>query len=827
MTAAPASGVVRELDESCAGIEVFCLVPAQTGNMNLRTSFRSKLFLLTIVPLAVAQIVTLIAVMQTVQDDVYRRAHDSLVTGGTVISEFLTAGGEQLRTSAQVLAADFGLKQAAATRDIETLRSVLNNHSQRVGADIALFLDLDGNGIASTGDTGDNDRADFIRLIDNDRDRGSVQSTLHVSDVAYHTIAVPLRAPVQIGWIVLGFHIDQTAADSIGGLTGLDVSIIATKNGSSRTIATTNDYSSGTNSAPSLTVPEAMFNSVYLIDDGGVDRLALTAPYVKNGTDVLVVLQRSMREAMQPYDEAKHGLVLFSGFLLIVVALTAGYVSGTIAKPLRDLANAARRMISGNYDSAVDVRSDDEFGELATSFNAMRTAISEREERISHQALHDSLTGLPNRSKILQSLTRATDDARAAGTAVAILSIRLSRMTAISSTLGHRATDELIKLAARHLKVNLDPGDILGHVGTNEFVLILPDSSVDNALSYADKIENILGAGVTLGRINITLQTAIGISEFPKHGEHAADLLRNASIARSEAEARRERVRMYELGREDHYVRQLRIVNDLRGALQRDEIQLHFQPKISLTNGAPCGAEALVRWDHPELGFLPPDEFIPAAEQAGTIVHLTRYVLERALKYCREWRDQGYELGISVNLSARDLQDEYLPYYVLQILKEQNLEAQDLTLEITENSVMQDVNHAIVVLECLRDIGVRISIDDFGTGHSSLAQLRNIPLHELKIDKSFVSDMLEDNQNEAIVRATIELAHNMDLEVCAEGVEDENTLRYLSNAGCEQAQGYYMSKPVPSDELLDWLQQYKPVSYCERRKEERAFAAKP
>jgi len=190
------------------------------------------------------------------------------------------------------------------------------------------------------------------------------------------------------------------------------------------------------------------------------------------------------------------------------------------------------------------------------------------------------------------------------------------------------------------------------------------------------------------------------------------------------------------------------------------------------------------------------------------------------------WRDNAFEIGVSVNLSARDLQDEYLPYYILQILKEQDIKAHFLTLEITENSVMQDVNHAINVLECLRDIGVKISIDDFGTGHSSLAQLRNIPLHELKIDKSFVTDMLEDKQNESIVRTTLELAHSMELEVCAEGVEDEDTLRRLSSIGCEQAQGYYMSRPVSSDDLIAWLDTYEAISYSDRRKNKRAFAGK-
>ena len=333
-----------------------------------------------------------------------------------------------------------------------------------------------------------------------------------------------------------------------------------------------------------------------------------------------------------------------------------------------------------------------------------------------------------------------------------------------------------------------------------------------------------MGAGVTLGRVNVTLQPEIGIAGFPQHGNDARELLRSASIARSEAETRQERVVIYEAGREDHYVRQLRIVNDLRGALQSEQLFLHFQPKISLPDGEFCGAEALVRWNHPELGLLSPDDFIPAAEQAGTIVHLTRYVLSRAIRYCRDWQDQDISAEISVNLSARDLQDEYLPYFVLQELKEHGIPARRLTLEITENTVMQNINHAISVLECLRDIGIRISMDDFGTGHSSLAQLKNIPLHELKIDKSFILDMQNDEQVAAIVRTTIELAHNMGLEVVAEGVEDENTLRQLSDAGCEQAQGYFLSKPVSSENLVKWCQGYSPKPFRERRNRSRAFA---
>ena len=394
---------------------------------------------------------------------------------------------------------------------------------------------------------------------------------------------------------------------------------------------------------------------------------------------------------MIPYVEARRGLIAFGAALLVLVAIAGGWFSTTIASPLRTLGAAARRMISGDYDTNVTVQSDDEFGELASSFNAMQTAISEREQRISHHALHDPLTDLPNRAKVLKSLTRAIEQARKTESQIAVLSIRLVRMSEISSTLGHNATDELIKMAAKHLQVNLNEIEILGHTGTNEFVLVLPDHDINGALSYVDRIEGLLGAGVTLGQVNIILQTEVGIAEFPRHGDAATDLLRFASIARTEAEASSERVRVYQQGREDEFLRRLKIVNDLPAALRRGDIETWFQPKISLPDGTVCGAEALVRWQHSELGFLSPDDFIPAAEQSGTIVVLTRHVIAEAVRECRAWEDAGHALQISINLSARDLLDEYLPYHVSQILADNDLPPDRLTLEVTENSVMEDL----------------------------------------------------------------------------------------------------------------------------------------
>jgi diguanylate cyclase (GGDEF)-like protein len=793
--------------------------------MKFRTTFRGKLLLLTIVPLAAAQIVTHFAVMHTVENDVERRARESLTLGGMVVNEYLAHRGDQLLVSVNVLAADFGLKEAVATEDARTIQSALGNHRQRIGADIAVMLDLDGNGIAGSGNTTLRGQADFPRLIEISRDDSIVQSTVRIDGDIYHTFTVPIKAPITIAWVIIGFQIDAILAERLRGLTGLDVSLISRSANSARVITSSGYTTPAKDALTSIVDTNTQLNSTFMVDAEGRSSLTLAMPYVKTDQAVLVVLQRSLRIAMAPYNAAGAKLLLFSVALIILVMTAAGLLSGYIVKPLRVLTTAARRISSGQYGKDVRVSTSDEIGELASSFNAMRTAIADREQHISHQALHDPVTDLPNRSKTVQNLDAAIEDAKSTETRVAVLSIKLSRISEISSTLGHSASDEVVALAARHLSVNLGTGDILGHVGPDEFVLILPFNDLDNAAAYADKVEGILGTGVTLGRVNITLQTEIGISGFPNHGEQATDLIRYASIARSEANQNKERTKIYETGREDHYLRQLRIVNDLRGALQSDEVYLQFQPKISLPDGEVCGVEALVRWEHSELGALTPDEFIPGAEQAGTIVHLTRFVLASAVKHCRQWQDLGHSLSVSVNLSARDLQDEYLPYYILQILNEHEIPPERLTIEVTENMVMANIQHAISVLECLRDIGVRISMDDFGTGHSSLAQIKNMPLHELKIDKSFITNLMSDHQNSAIVRTTIELAHNMGLTVVAEGIEDEDTLRQLSDLGCEQAQGFFMSKPLSSDDLLHWLNTRKVTAYKDRRKSKRAFTA--
>lgn len=791
-----------------------------------RTSFRRKLLLLALLPLALAQLVTVYAVMRTVERDVEERATGSLQISAAVVDQYLAGRGSQLRTSVQVMAADFGLKEAVATGDVETIRSVLRNHSGRVGADVAALFDLDGQLVATTSPDAGGDWRLANANSDAAERTGALQSTELFNDVGYQVIAVPLRAPMPIAWVALGFRVDLDIVDRMAALTGLEVVLVTRRNGAHILAGSVSAWSIGSVADRLLQGSDASGN-VYVIEGASTSYLAITTHLLHeslNNAGIDVVLLRSLTDAMAPYVEARKGLILFGLALILIVAAAGVWLAKGVARPLNVLTDAARNMMAGNYDVNVEVSSNDEVGELASSFNAMTAAISEREERISHQALHDRLTDLPNYNYVVQKLEKLLDRTDGQEQKIFLLSIRLNRMGAISSTLGHDASDQVVSLAATLLSRNLEANEVLGHIGAEEFVVILPGGEIDAAIERAEKLRDILATGVTLEQVNFQLQTTMGVASYPAHGTEAADTLRKACIARNEAESLGEQLAIYRHGREHFHVRQLRIVNDLRGAIRRNEIHTWYQPKIRLPDGKPAGAEALVRWKHPEYGWLSPDEFVPAIEEAGTIVHLTRYVLKEAIQQCRRWQDDGHALQVSVNVSARDLIDDYLPHYVLQLLREQDLPADRLTLEVTENSVMQQFNRVISVLECLRDVGVRISMDDFGTGQSSLAQLRNIPLKELKVDKSFVMSLPENTQNEAIVRTTIKLAHSLELEVVAEGVENEEALRFLAGAGCEQAQGFFLSKPVPPENLEQWLADYKPVQWAERRTGSRPFS---
>jgi diguanylate cyclase (GGDEF)-like protein len=426
-----------------------------------------------------------------------------------------------------------------------------------------------------------------------------------------------------------------------------------------------------------------------------------------------------------------------------------------------------------------------------------------------HQALHDALTGLPNRTLFHERTTEALMGARREGDAVAVLIMDVDRFKEVNDTLGHHTGDLLLEQVGRRLRAQLRPSDTVARLGGDEFAVLVPGvAGTAAATTIARKLCAALEAPFNLGELReVHVEGSVGVAVHPEHGTDADTLLQHADVAMYAAKQSRGGAALYDPAGDQYSPERLALVGELRGAIDRGELVLHYQPKVALSDGGATvdGVEALLRWQHPERGLIAPGEFVPLAEHTGLMRPLTLWVVEAALRQWREWRDDGLELEVAVNLSAANLVDVGLPDDVQALLRRFAASPDRLTLEITESTAMADPARAGVILRRLDEIGVGLSIDDFGTGHSSLAYLRRLPVKELKIDRSFVANMLADPGDAMIVRSTIDLGHNLGLRVVAEGVADDATLRLLAEHGCDLAQGYGVSRPLPAPGLLEWL----------------------
>jgi diguanylate cyclase (GGDEF)-like protein len=416
-------------------------------------------------------------------------------------------------------------------------------------------------------------------------------------------------------------------------------------------------------------------------------------------------------------------------------------------------------------------------------------------------ARYDPLTGLPNRMLFGEQLAHA---ARGGGS-VAVLLIDLERFTAINNTLGTSSGDAVLSEVARRLADRGD-GSSAARVGGDEYALLCPgEHSTDAALATARDVLESLEPSVLLDDVALDVEASVGVAVLGVHAQEPVVLLQRADLALAHARSHGSRVEVYspELERSD--AGRLKLLGQVRGALAEDQFRLHYQPKVDLREGRVIGVEALVRWEHPELGLLVPDSFIPLIEQTALIGPLTLNVIDQALAQTVAWRRRGIALQMAVNLSARNLLDPDLPDRVAKLLASHDVPADQLVVEVTESSAMADPERGIRVLSALREMGVGVSIDDFGTGNASIEYLAGLPATELKIDRSFVTDILEHTRDQAIVRATIDLARNLGLKVVAEGIETREALEHLAAQGCDIGQGYLFSRPLPAEELTQRL----------------------
>jgi len=525
--------------------------------------------------------------------------------------------------------------------------------------------------------------------------------------------------------------------------------------------------------------------------------------------------------------------IIFS--MLIILVLTACITvvfRYKVLAPVVRLVNGAQAVADSKLDTHVEVSGDDELASLANAFNDMtgklRQAMGEKSEaleqlrtlnatleqrveartkeserlnhELAHQAMHDPLTGLPNRNLIMDGLHHAIIRARRDNRRFSLLILDLDRFKEINDTLGHHIGDFMLMDIGHRLLTQNKEGT-LGRLGGDEFAVILPDFDVTGASRIARKLLQSLLPPVEVDGHNLSISGSIGIAVYPDHGEDEATLLRHCDTAMYESKRSPEGFAVYNEETDSHTVARLALMADLRNAIKDDQLQLYYQPIVYLGTGQVAGVEALCRWQHPVRGYVPPDEFVALAEHTGMIKPLTDWVLETACKHWERRVRAGSPLPFSVNLSVRNLQDPELIGYIEGLIRDYRVESGMMTLEITEGAFMDDLERVLGILTRLGEQGVRFSIDDFGTGFSSLSYLKRLPVHEVKIDRSFVMHMVEDHADANIVRSIIDLAQNLGLSMVAEGVETREIASRLAGLGCTKAQGYYFARPVPGHEL--------------------------
>ncbi|MEO8332587.1 MAG: EAL domain-containing protein [Gallionella sp.] len=504
-----------------------------------------------------------------------------------------------------------------------------------------------------------------------------------------------------------------------------------------------------------------------------------------------IVGKITVAESMRPllFDTAMAGL--YSSILALAIYFALKIL------PLR----ALNRVIRHLDESQKLLREEIQAKELAL-VEARDMGITMR-----HQAQHDALTNLPNRVLLHDRLQQAILICRREKKTLALIMMDLDRFKSINDTLGHHSGDLVLQQVAKRLLYVLRVSDTVARLGGDEFAILLPSvNGHTGVVITAKKIIEAVKEPLKLENQMLHISASLGIVLFPEHGDDPAALMRCADVAMYSAKNAQTGFEIYNVEQDLENTRKIYLQNDLRGAIEGNQLILHYQPKIDLATNRVCSVEALVRWQHPTEGLVFPDDFVPIAEQNSLIKLLTREVLRMALRQLSKWKTTGLALPVAINISGVNLQDPTFSDQVVEILGEFSVSPSMIEMEITETAIMEDPMSAIKTVNKLRDIGIVISIDDFGTGYSSMAYLKKLLVAKIKVDKSFVMDMAKNANDLVIVRSTIELAHNLGLTVIAEGVESEEILEQLRSLGCDVAQGYYMSRPISADKLNEWLE---------------------
>jgi diguanylate cyclase (GGDEF)-like protein len=781
---------------------------------SLRLSLQTRILTLFLALIIVVQIGGFVLVNTVGTAAARTTIGEELIAGEQVVLRSLQQEEVRLMQGARLLAADYAFREAIATGDRDTIVSVLGNHGRRIDADLTMLIGLNGQVIADTrgGTVGAAfPHSTLMAAAESDNEANGM---LLLRDGLYQVVIVPVLAPLPVAWVAIGFKVDNTLAGILRGGMRFHVSLFSRHPaGAWQLQASTLDAKESEQALRDIEVDR--FAAIDTTGNAVYDAVALTRVVrlpVDSGDSVIALLQEPLDAAMEPFHRLQRQLALISLMAVLVSMFASVLIARGIVRPVHGLVATARRIAAGDYTALPPPSRNDEIGDLASAIHTMGEDIASRESRILDLAYRDPSTDLPNRALFaerLESALAATLATEPVVGSVAVLLMDLDHFKYVNDTLGHQIGDLLLREVGTRLREALKrPNCTVARLGGDEFAILLPGEWSASAQRVAATLLRTLEAPMTIEGHVIDVRASLGIAACPEHGHQSSILMRQADIAMYAAKRNNCGIVVWDEKYNKQGHDRLSLMSDLRKAVDDNELSLQYQPKVSLTAGQDHHVEALVRWIHPTRGVVPPTDFIPFAEQIGYIRAITQWVLARAIAQCASWRADGLPINVSINLSARDVMDDTLPDRVVSLLQVYGCAAKWVALEITESAILDDPGHAVENLKRLSALGCKLSIDDYGTGYSSLAYLRRLPLDELKIDKSFVMGMVRDANDQVIVRSTIDLAHNMGLGVVAEGVEDEETLERLRTLGCDMVQGYFLSRPMDSDLVAAWMQDH-------------------
>lgn len=567
---------------------------------------------------------------------------------------------------------------------------------------------------------------------------------------------------------------------------------------------------------------ESGFQEVKRINHSGhwrIDTEIMRASIIPLSDEILLLIN-NIENKLQSENEtvrtalnratSRQSQVLVTVILLFLIYIIVSIIllKQLLIKPIRIMAKAFKSAaINPSSLNQLQFKKTRETADLLDAFNLMSEQVSKRQLELEHRALHDSLTLLPNRILMQQRLDYQELIAKREQSIFSLMMLDLNRFKEINDTLGHHVGDELLKQVSNRLDHLIRKVDTVARLGGDEFAILLPNSDHLAAAIVSDKIAASLKKEFTINNYTLQISSSIGIAEYPKDGDDVSALMQHADIAMYCSKKNKSRYEFYDPTEDTYSLAQLSLGRDLETALATDQLEMYLQPKIDIQSGQINGAEALLRWHHPEYGYINPEKIVEIAEHVELIDKLTYWIIHRSIQNCSQVALPEY-FDLSINLAVQSLRDANLINETISALEQNRSFHHQLTFEVTESAMMNNPEQSINILNALKDLGIRISIDDFGTGFSSLAYLKQLPVNELKIDKSFVMDIQDDESDKAIVFSTIKLSHSLGLNVVAEGVENQQTLDVLRDMECDIAQGYYFSKPVSAEEFKHYMNNY-------------------